>query len=138
MKQLWKKVTESLRRCTSGCYGMDELSNMMYIIALALILVSALPHCRLLSYISLLLVFITLFRFFSKNLEKRRQERAVYLEILKDVEKFISIQRRRFQDRRTSKYFKCPNCGIYNRVPKGCGTILITCPKCRCRFKAKS
>lgn len=138
MKRLWEKIKESLRWYTSGCYGLDELSNTMYVIALALIFVSVIPNCRIFLYASFVLIFTTVFRFFSKNHERRQQEREVYLEIQNVLEKSISIHKRRFQDRKTHKYFKCPNCGMYNRVPKGCGMIVITCPKCKHRFKGKS
>lgn len=46
MKQLWEKIMAYLKRYTDGCYGMDELSNVLYVIALILIFVSLLPHCR--------------------------------------------------------------------------------------------
>lgn len=138
MKQLWEKIREGLKQHADGCYGLDELSNHMYMIALVLIFISVMPYCRMFRYIGLILIFITVFRFFSSNHKKRQQEREIYLEILNDIEKSISIHKRRFQDRNTHKYFKCPNCGMYNRVPRGCGTIVITCPRCRRRFKKKS
>lgn len=138
MKQLWEKIMAYLKRYTDGCYGMDELSNVLYVIALILIFVSLLPHCRILYYISLILIFITAFRFFSKETGKRMQEKELFLKAFSEIKKDISAQKRHWQDRKTYKYFKCPHCRTYIRIPKGHGKVIITCPKCRTQFERKT
>lgn len=35
-------------------------------------------------------------------------------------------------------YFSCPDCGQTVRVPKGAGTVRVTCPKCGNRFEHKA
>lgn len=42
--------------------------------------------------------------------------------------------RERLKQRKTHRFFKCPECGVTVRVPKGKGKIKITCPKCKNAF----
>ena len=35
-------------------------------------------------------------------------------------------------------YFYCRDCGTKIRIPMGTGVVMITCPKCQKKFKAKS
>ena len=44
----------------------------------------------------------------------------------------------RWQDRKTHRYFRCPQCRATVRVPRGKGKIRITCPKCKHQFVKKS
>lgn len=41
-------------------------------------------------------------------------------------------------NRKTTKYFKCKNCGQMLSVPKGKGKIRVTCPKCHTKVEMKS
>ena len=36
------------------------------------------------------------------------------------------------------RYFRCPNCGQYLRVPRGKGKINVTCRNCGASFEEKS
>ena len=67
-----------------------------------------------------------LFRFFSRNLEKRILENRRYLTWLA-----------RLKDHQ-NRYYRCPNCKQTVRVPKGRGKICIKCPKCSEKFIRKS
>ena len=45
---------------------------------------------------------------------------------------------KRWAQRSTYRFFKCPQCKQTVRVPKGRGKICITCPKCKTEFIKKS
>ena len=94
--------------------------------------------------ISILAVFaVTIFfagDLFSNNVEdpiEEVKERNWYLKVSKKPSKFIRIQSRRFKERKTHDYYRCNKCGTYNRIPKGHGKILITCPKCSNQFERR-
>ena len=46
--------------------------------------------------------------------------------------------KKRWAQRSTYRFYKCPQCKQTVRVPKGRGKICITCPKCKTEFIKKS
>ena len=53
----------------------------------------------------------------------------------------VDLLIRRFDhwlDRKTHRYFRCPQCRATVRVPKGKGQIRITCPHCKHQFIKKT
>ena len=65
------------------------------------------------------------FRVFSRNLPRRREENARFLRWMRTARGRMA----RLRDRE-HRYFPCPGCGATCRVPRGKGTLRITCPKC--------
>lgn len=118
-----------------GRSGMDQLNIFLLITAVVLNLISLLlaqlgAVSRVLGMVVNLLayaiLFWYLFRFFSRNLEKRILENRRYL-----------TWKSRILDRQ-NRYYRCPNCKQTVRVPKGRGKICIKCPKCSEKFIRKS
>lgn len=138
MKDFWRQLREKFQRATYGCYGPDELTNVLYIAGLVLVLVSLIPWFRLFYLLGFALMLWGVYRAFSKNYTKRRRERDGYLQISGGIKKFFRIQKKRFMERKTYRYYRCPACKAYSRVPRGHGRIVITCPKCRNQFERKS
>ena len=112
-----------------GRYGYDELSKFLSIAAIILILLSA--FIPLLNPIALFLLIGSMVRTYSRNIEKRRRERDIYLQRTGKIKQFFKLRKNMIRDRKTHKYYKCPGCKAYLRVPKGRGKIEISCPKCR-------
>lgn len=112
-----------------GRYGYDELSKFLSIAAIILILLSA--FIPLLNPIALFLLIWSMVRTYSRNIEKRRRERDIYLQRTGKIKQFFKLRKNMIRDRKTHKYYKCPGCKAYLRVPKGRGKIEISCPKCR-------
>ena len=124
-----------MRRFMYGRSGMDQLNIFLLITAVVLNLISLLlaqlgAVSRVLGMVVNLLayaiLFWYLFRFFSRNLEKRILENRRYL-----------TWKSRILDRQ-NRYYRCPNCKQTVRVPKGRGKICIKCPKCGEKFIRKS
>ena len=126
-----------LRKLMYGRYGSDHLSFFLLFLYVVLIFTSALPHMAWVSWLALAVLLWNLFRMFSRRIDRRRAENARFLALFGP---FI----RRFKMRRTihrdkdHRYFKCPNCGQYLRVPRGKGKITVNCRNCGASFEERS
>ena len=92
----------------------------------------------MLSYIGILLFVYCWFRILSKQPYKRSLENTKFLQIIYPIKVWFQLQRKKYVDRKVYKYYKCPKCQQYLRVPKGKGQIVITCPKCRTKFEKRT
>lgn len=138
MKQFWYKFKNAMSSFSYGRYGVDELSRALYVAGFILFILSMFKVLYFLYPLGLILLIWSMFRCLSKNRYKRERERNIYLRATGRVRSFFSIQLRRFKERKDYKYYRCPQCRTYNRIPKGHGKIIITCPKCRNQFQRKS
>ncbi len=127
-----------LRRMLIGRYGTDQLSLALMAFYFVLFLLSYLPYCRFLAWVGLLVLAVIFFRTFSRNITKRYYENQVFLRFWNPVKNWFKSLKARFRDRKTHRYYKCPNCKQRLRVPKGRGKIKISCPKCRNQFIKKT
>ena len=92
----------------------------------------------ILAFVSTVIVFLALYRMFSRNLEKRRSENARFMEkVWNPVSRRIAGNRQQRMDKE-HRYFTCPRCGAVCRVPRGKGRIVITCPRCGGEIHGKS
>lgn len=124
-----------------GRYGMDDLGRFLLILTMVIILASNFRFLHILYLPGLLLLAYTYFRIMSRNIYKRQQENQKYMALKC---KFSSGRSRtaHMQQKSTGGYggaqnsslsynfYRCKNCGQTVRVPKGKGTIKITCPSC--------
>ena len=92
---------------------------------------------NVLSALSLLTAVLMLYRMFSKNLPKRREENARFLNWWLPKKNRLAASRQRRLDKE-HKYFSCKNCKAICRVPAGKGKIEITCPRCGQKISGKS
>lgn len=125
MKNFLSRLAYKLQSFMYGRYGYDALSRALSWVSIILILASV--FIPILYPIAFAIFFWSLFRTYSKNIAARRRELDFY-------EKHIGLHIKRrsnmWRDRKTHRYYKCPDCKSYLRVPKGKGEIIITCPKC--------
>ena len=121
-----------------GRYGNDELTNFLMILALILMVISWLPNLGLVYFVALALIIWSLFRSFSRNLEKRRRERERYLKLRKPIADFFKLSKNKWRDRKTHVYFKCKKCRAVLRVPKGKGSIVVICTRCKDRIEKET
>lgn len=130
-----------LRKVMTGRYGVDEFSRFLNMTAMLSLVLSVLFDNGI-SVFFLLVAFGSLFwnytRMFSRNTYKRRAENNVYLTIRYNLTRKLTGLKQRMQQKKYYRFYKCPKCGITTRVPKGKGTIRITCPKCGEIFQRKS
>lgn len=136
-------MKEKLQRFMMGRYGVDELGKALNAVALVCLLISMfgskIPALYVtFYYVGLLLLIFNCYRIFSKNVSKRYAENQKYRTFSYRMVTKWDAAKNRFAQRKTYRFFKCPDCKQRVRVPKGRGKICITCPKCKREFIKKS
>ncbi len=122
-----------------GRYGMDDLNRCLYWSFLVLFILELIipfrPVKAVLGWVTLAIIIWETFRMLSRNIPKRYSENLKFLDMTAGLRRAMRLNRRKFDDRKTYRYIKCPGCGQEVRVPKGKGRIRITCPKCHQSFE---
>ena len=127
-------MKEKLRQIFTGRQGMDELSKLLFWAAMALFVLAVFlggAFGSLLSSFALLSLILAFARAFSRNLPMREAENLLLLRWAEKKKHAWSAWKDRFHDRKEYKYFKCPACGKWLRVPRRKGKIHINC---RCGY----
>ena len=134
MLNWWKNVMR-------GRYGMDHFGRFLSFASLALLLLAMLLGGlanTVLWLVAVAVLVYSYFRMFSRNTSKRYAENMIYFKYRNKVTGWFGRKKARFDQRKTYSFFRCPQCGVTARVPKGKGKIKITCPKCANVFVRKS
>lgn len=134
-----------------GRYGMDSFGRFLLIVSLIAVLLSNFRFLHLFYFPAILLLVYVYFRMMSKNLYKRQKENQRFLSIKAKISGKHGGLWGRFRGSRKSpgsswdsgcasgrtagdnsqyNFYRCRSCGQVIRVPKGKGTLKITCPKC--------
>ncbi len=127
------KLRERFARFMMGRNGADDLGKALFAVYFVLLLAGL--SFRPLVWVAYALLIWILFRLFSKNIYKRRQENLKYLKIKGRIAGFGSLQRRKWRERKTHRYRKCPHCKAIVRLPFKKGKHTVCCPKCRQDFE---
>lgn len=129
------------KRFLYGRNGPDALSMATSVLACILLVIAMLVGQTLsgiLWMVALVCLGCSYFRIFSRNVLRRQQENARFLQWMKPLSSRYAkwIQRRR--QKNLYCFFKCPQCATVLRVPKGKGRIRITCRCCGHIFERES
>lgn len=138
MKQFLEQLNDKMARWMRGRYGNDDFSNGLVAVSVLAILLSFLPHCGWLAWITIAGIVYALWRSSSKNIAKRRQENETYLQLTAKPRRSFELAQKKWAGRKTTKYFRCKGCGQELSVPRGKGTLRVVCPKCKTETKMKS
>lgn len=139
----FQKLRAGLIRFMYGRNGIDQLGltvvwGCLILDILTMFLSGRFPLLgTILYWVSMVAWVYALFRVFSKNLNKRREENQRWLNWWWKVKSSRSSAKARHADK-DHKYFTCKNCGAICRVPAGKGKIIITCPKCGAQIQGRS
>ena len=120
-----------------GRNGADELHRFLLILFFLISIINIFLGNYILSIIELLLFIVIFYRFLSKNIKKRRIENKKYLSIKKSIRNKYNMIKKRWNDRNTHIYRKCPKCRTILRLPLRRGVNTCKCPKCGNRFKVR-
>lgn len=134
MRNLWENFKNKLAYWMQGRYGNDELNNALYIAFIVLWVITLITKKPIFYWIGLVALGYSLYRSFSRDHLKRSNERLWFLKKLEQIKKLPKQWKQRWKQRNTHKFYRCKQCGVTIRVPKGKGQIEITCPKCGHKF----
>ena len=138
MKGFLERLQWKLWGRMQGRRGADTFSNFLVVAGIVLLFASLIPGLDLLSWVALIVLAYSLFRSYSKNIAARDRENATFERIVEKPRKQLSLMRKKWTNRKTTRYFKCKGCGQVLSVPRGKGTLRVVCPKCKTETKLKS
>lgn len=125
-----------------GRYGFDEFGRFLIIASMIVILLSNFIRFRFIYLVGIALLVYTYFRIMSRNIQKRQQENFKFLNLKSKFTRNKNNSSVKNWNRGANNgpdiknnnlqynFYRCRNCGQTIRVPKGRGTLKITCPNC--------
>lgn len=138
IKNWFRSLGSKMQSFMYGRYGYDELSQFLSKTALLCVIVGLFAYPGFFCGLAMALYLVTMFRMYSQNIMKRKQERDAYLRRTQPLRDWQALQKRKFNDRKTHKFYRCSQCKTSLRVPKGKGKIKIHCPKCGAEIVKKT
>lgn len=138
IKNWFRSLGSKMQSFMYGRYGYDEFSQFLSKTALLCVIVGLFVYPGFFCGLAMALYLVTMFRMYSKNIMKRKQERDAYLRRTQPLRDWQALQKRKFNDRKTHKFYRCSQCKTSLRVPKGKGKIKIHCPKCGAEIVKKT
>lgn len=123
-----------------GRNGIDDLCRLVMVVTFFALVVAIFFWPLVFDTLALMLLIYSMFRMLSKNIAARQRENQSYLALKQRVTGRFKNTRNywatRKQYKSTHKFFTCKNCHHHLRVPKGKGTVVVTCPNCHEKFEA--
>ena len=115
-------------------YGIDELYKFLLLICFVLLVINTFVSNNIIRLFEVLLIVIIFYRYMSKNIKLRKKENDKYLEIKDKIIKLFDYNKKKYKDRNTHMYKKCPKCKQKIRLPLKKGKHTVKCPNCSNRF----
>lgn len=143
---MFQKFAQKFQAFMVARNGVDNLGRFVLLVAVVLLLLGAFvpdgTASAVLSYLALAAIVYSYFRMLSRNVGKRYRENCAYLRLAGKLTAPFKRVGKQAEERKkygkTHHIYRCKNCGQSLRVPKGKGTIKVTCPKCGASFTTKS
>ena len=135
---LWARIKQALQSFMVGRHGMDQLSKALLWVGLGVYFFGSLIRLDILSLLGFAAYGVAIFRALSRNSEKRRTENRRFLSEKNKVTKKWKQARARYENRKKYRYFKCPGCKAWLRLPRGSGVVTVTCSRCQNHFTEKA
>ena len=115
-------------------YGVDDLYKFLLLICFVLLVINTFVSNNVIRLFEVLLIVIIFYRYMSKNIKLRKKENDRYLEIKDKIIKLFDYNKKKYKDRNTHMYKKCPKCKQRIRLPLKKGKHTVKCPNCGNRF----
>ena len=136
LSMMQKDIKEAMsHRC-----GQDELNNLLMLIGFVYVVTALFTKKWIFTLVGAVFIALCYLRVFSKNIEKRQRENAVYMKYMGNVVRqaeylmlCVKMKCKSITDQEYV-YFVCSQCKQIIRVPKGKSKVSIRCPKCNHTF----
>lgn len=128
----------SLARFMMGRYGMDQLYIGLFVLYVVIMLVNSFLRWPALAYGDNIILLYMAFRFFSRNIYKRRRENEAFLKMIGPLRRSFGYRSRQLRELKTHAYHKCPKCKAVLRLPRKEGKFPVTCPQCGYKFNIRN
>lgn len=128
------KFLNKIQKFMYGRSGLDALSMFLFQIYIVLLIVNIFVNSKIISFISLLLAVLALFRILSRDIYRRSNENVKFLKLKKKVLKPFNNIKRNFKDK-DHVYKKCHYCKTTLKLPlpNKRGLKKVKCTKCKKR-----
>lgn len=133
--RFFQKLTDKYNRFMYGRHGADQLFFALFGVFLALELIGSLLRAPILRLLSLVAAGFAIFRCYSRNIYRRREENRKFLAAWGRVKSAFALLRDRFRDRKTCRYRRCKACRAVLRLPIKRGKHTAVCPRCGKRMQ---
>lgn len=131
------KLKQKLMSLMYGRYGVDELYYVLFTLCIVITIANTFVQSAILYIIEILILFIMVYRSFSKKYAKRKRENDFFLGIWRPIKNWVVYSKDRIRDRKTARYRKCTHCRAILKLPNKKGKHTVVCPKCHERFDVK-
>mgnify|MGYP006967136685 CR=1 FL=1 len=133
-------IRDDIKNAMSKRCGGDELNNLLMLLGFLFVVIALFSKrwqfAAIEALIGAVFVGICYMRVFSKDLEKRQRENAIYMKHMGEIVHFtdylllcLKMKIKSITDKEYV-YFVCSQCKRIIRVPKGKNKVSIRCPKC--------
>ena len=135
MRLLIQWISDFLRSCMEGRYGLDGLSALYLVISVSLgtcAMNMAPGKWRILTGLgAAVLAIYSLYRCFSRDTQKQRGQLEAIEKELGELDYIISLRTGVWKIKRSYRYIRCRNCGHRFRVPRKGRKSTVICPNCQ-------
>ncbi|MCI9233879.1 MAG: hypothetical protein HFH08_04690 [Bacilli bacterium] len=115
-----------------GRYGSDEFNHFLFLGYLFCFIINLFFHKNWIFIVEMILVFTIFFRTFSKNIERRKKERQLFLKMKRYIRRPFETTMKNYKDKEHI-YKKCYKCKTILRLPlpDKKGIKHTKCPTCK-------
>ena len=138
MRRLIQWISDYLKSCMEGRYGLDGLSALYLVISASLgtcALNMAPGKLRILTGLgAAVLAVYGLYRCFSRDTQTQRGQWDSFEKELGELDYKISLHTGVWKIKHSYRYIRCKNCGHRFRVPRKGKKTSVICPNCQNTF----
>lgn len=134
-KEAYMNFRYRFQQFMQGRYGADSMLLGLAVVYIILSFLNVFLKSKIISLLGLAIFFYCVFRFLSRNTQKRYAENLKFQRLTNGLRSFFSKLVSRVQQNKTYCFKRCPNCGKTLRLPRKRGKHTTKCPICNCSFK---